>query len=233
MGCSSQALHAVYRKHVRPYALNTRPHPDQHAAKLLDIRFACRIVYGSDTFCKDCRHKDIGGSRHRCLIQKHIPAFQMSAFRNMQIEGLSICIIFLGSSEIHESQNMSIDSPSTNLVSPRFREICPSETGEKRSYNHYGTSQRGYLADKVGTCYVIFIDFICHKRIGSLIHSLHLDTHAFKYQYQILDIKYFRYIGYYDLLLCQEHCTNHLQRLILGTLRTDRAAQLMTSLYYE
>ena len=119
---------------------------------------------------------------------------------------------------------MGIYSPSSDLVAARLREISSSETSQKRTYDHYGSSEGSYLPDKVCTGDILFIHIISLKGIYSFVKSSDLHSHSLQYQYQIPDIKDFRDVGNDDFFCGQQNCADHLQSLILCTLRTDGAA---------
>ena len=65
-------LHTHYCEQVAANATDARPHLVEHVAKLLDIWFACGIIYSGSTLGKHRCHDDIGSTCHRSLVEQHI-----------------------------------------------------------------------------------------------------------------------------------------------------------------
>ena len=89
------------------------------------------------------------------------------------------------------------------------------------------------LWDKISTGNIISINFISLKCIDTLLVSGNLHTHSFQQKDQVTDIQDFRNIRNLHFLFGQENCTDHLQGLILGTLRSYRATKLVAAFYNE
>ena len=151
----------------------------------------------------------------------------------MQVEGLALVIILLLSAKVHETENMSINPASADLVTTRLREICPSETGQEWSDHHNGATQFGTARNKIHTHYIVSIDLVGLEGIDALLATGHLDTHALKKKNQILHIQDLRNVGNSHLLLSQKHSADNLQRLILCSLRGNLSMESMSSLYYK
>ena len=149
------------------------------------------------------------------------------------MECLHIGIVLLLCTEVHETEDVGIHPAAADLVSARLWEICSSETCEKRSDHHHRSTELGTLCHEIRTHYIVCIDFVSLEGIYSFLMSGHLHSHAFKKQYEILDVQNFRDVRYLHLLLCKKHRTDDLKRLVLGTLWPDGSAELMSAFYYE
>ena len=128
---------------------------------------------------------------------------------------------------------MGIHPAAADLVTARLRKICLSETCKERADNHHRTTEFCTLPDKVLTHDIFTVNLVRLECVHSLLMTGHLDSHAFQKKYQILDVKNFRNIRNLYRFLSQKHRTDDLQRLILGTLRSDSSAELISAFYYK
>ena len=108
-----------------------------------------------------------------------------------------------------------------------------TETVEQRADDHYGTSERRTLADKISAFDIRRVYIVGPERIPAFLMPGHLHAHTLKKKYKIADIKDFRHIGNRDFLRSQQYGTYHFQCLVLGSLRPDHTAQLMSAFDYK
>ena len=233
MLCSAQFLHSGDLQEVRSDTLDLCAHAHQHFAELLEIWFAGRIVDCSCTLRKSCSHENVSCTGHRCLVKKHVLSFKGLSFRHAEIECLSFCVVLLGCTQVHETENVCIHASAADLVSTRLWEVCPSKTGKERTYHHHRTAKFCTSCHEIHTHDVISIDLVSLECISALLMTGHLHTHTLKKQNKISHIQNLRNIGNRNLLLGQKHCTDNLQRLILRSLWSDFTTKLMSSFYYE
>ena len=233
MLCASKRFHSSDCKEVRAYALDIRTHPHQHLAQLLEVWLAGCIIDGSHAFSQSCSHHDVGSTGNRRFVQKHIAALELPALRHVEIEGLLIHVVLLFGTEVHEAYDVRIDPAAANLVSARLREIRPAETGEERSYDHHGATELGTLRHKVSAHHIFGIDLVSLECVYALLVAGDLDAHSLEEDDQVLDVKNLRNVGDRHLLIGQEHRADYLQGLVLGTLRPDGSAELITAFYYK
>ena len=128
---------------------------------------------------------------------------------------------------------MGIHPASADLVTARLREVCLSETGKERADNHHGTTELRTLPDKVLTHDIVAVNLVRLECVHSLLMTGHLDSHAFQKKYQVLDVQNLRNVRNLYGFLSQKHRTDDLQRLILGALRPDSSAELISAFYYK
>ena len=72
MVSTAEAFDACDGEEVGSDTLDTSSHAHEHAAELLDIRFASGIIYCCDPTRQDGSHDDIGSAGDRGLIEEHI-----------------------------------------------------------------------------------------------------------------------------------------------------------------
>ena len=230
---SREAWHTVYPKKIRADAVNLRPHPDEHAGKLLDIRLAGSIVYCRSAFGKDCSHKDVGRACHRRLIQQHIPALKTPALRKIQIERPPVRIVFEFCPEVEHSRYMGIHPAAADLVSTGFREPCVPETGEKRPHNHQRSPERSAFAHEILAFYIFFVDIVGPEGIFALLYPAHLHSHAFEKKDEVAYVKDFGHIGYGHFFRSEKNGADDFKGFVLGSLGPDGATELMSAFNYK
>ena len=71
-----QALYALNREQVGTNAVDMCSHSVEHAAKLLDVRFAGRIIYSCGATGKNSSHDNVGRSRDGSLVEEHVSSTQ-------------------------------------------------------------------------------------------------------------------------------------------------------------
>ena len=228
-----ERLHTIDLQEIGTYSIDLCTHLHKHPAKLLQVWLAGSIIDSGLTFRKTCSHDDIGCTGHRRLIQKHVLSLQRLAFRHMEIERLLVEVILLRRTEIHETHDMGIHPATADLIPAWLREKRTSETGQKRSNDHNGTTQLRALAHEVRTCDIISIDLVGLEGIDAFFMSCDLHAHALQKQDQITHVQDLRNIRNLHLLLCQEHCADHLQGLILRALRPYGTTKLVAAFYNE
>ena len=128
---------------------------------------------------------------------------------------------------------MRIDPAAADLVATRLREICVAEPCEQRADDHYGTSERRTLADKISAFDIRRVYIVGPERIHAFLMPGNLHSHTLKKKDKIADVKDFRHIGNRDFLRSQQYGTYHFQCLVLGSLRPDHTAQLMSAFDYK
>ena len=127
-----KALHTDYCQQVASYSANLRAHLVEHVTKLLDIRFASCIIYSGGAFGEHRSHDDIGGTRHRSLVEKHIAACEL--FGKYLIYVRVIYLPELGT-KILEPEEMGVEPAPAYLVASWLGNDCLAKAGKKRAYH--------------------------------------------------------------------------------------------------
>ena len=123
----------LYRKQVRAYSRNLRPHTVQHLTKLLQIRFTGSIVNSGLTLSQNSSHYNICRACHRSLIKEHVTTLQPISFQLKKAADLFKVKL---SPEFLKTNQVSIKASSPDLITTRFRHICKAKTCEQRANKH-------------------------------------------------------------------------------------------------
>ncbi len=114
---------------------------------------------------------------------------------------------------------MCIHPSSSNLVSSGFWKIGSAESGEKRPYDHYRSSQGSTFADKILTENIVFVDAVCAETKCPFPLGCDFHSHILKQADQIADVQNIGDIGYAHFFFCQKSGADDFQRFVLGSLR--------------
>ena len=128
---------------------------------------------------------------------------------------------------------MGIHPAASYLVAPRLREICLPETREQGSYDHHGAPEGRAFADEVLALDIGCVDIVGLESVFPFLQPGDFHAHPFEHEDEVPDIKDFRDIGNGHFLVCEENGTDHFKRLVLGALRTDCPAELVTAFDYK
>ena len=128
---------------------------------------------------------------------------------------------------------MGIHPAAAYLVASRLREINLAETGQKRTCDHDRASELATSLDKVLAADIILVDVVCLEGIGPLGVSRDLDSHRAEKLDEIHYVEDFRDIVYSDRFIGKEYGVQHLQCLILCSLRGDFSGKTVSSFYYK
>ena len=112
-----QALHSLNLQKIAAYTRNICAHTIKHAAQLLQVWFACSIVYSRLTLCHDSRHYDVSRTSDRSLIKQHIASLQFLSTQLIHItsfEMLKFC------AQLAKSEEMGVETSASYLISARL-----------------------------------------------------------------------------------------------------------------
>ena len=207
MRTTFQAGYAFDGKQVRCDTRNLSSHAIQHPAQLLQIRFTGCIVNRCHPFGQYSSHHNIGRTGHRSLIQQHISAFQLLGIdTKTTIHG----IIFKRGTQFLNTQEVRIQTATSDFITTRFRNHCLSEASYQRAYQHHRTTQFRATVQEVITLQVSQIQIICLKSVGITSRLRDLHPHVTKQLYQVVHIQNVRNVFNSHFLICQQCGTKYL-----------------------
>ncbi len=228
MCSTTQHLNPFYCQQIGTYSRDTGPHAVQHRGELLQIRLTGSIINRCLSFRKDRSHQDIGRTGHRGLIEQHISPLQ---FLRLYFIDLSIRRITKTSSQLLNTDKVSIQTTSPDLIPPRLWDQRLAETGHQRTDNHHRPAQRTALAQKLVRLKIIQIDSIGLENICIGRRMFHLHLHVAQKLYQVIHIQDVRYIMDCHFFRRKQSRTNNLQSFILCTLRNNLTGQPVAAFY--
>ena len=231
VGGPVQLLHAGYGEQVGAYALYLRAHAHEHAAELLHIGFAGGVVDSGLSLREDGGHYDIGRSGHGSLVEKHVAALHRAA--SVEVVCPLVRIVGAGGAELHEAGDMGIHPAAAYLVSSRLGEIRLAETGEHRAGYHHRAAQLRTASHEIRAAYVHLVDMSCHKDIFAFRRAAHCHAHSLEQVDEVEYVGNLRDVRNPYRLRSEERRTDHLERLVLGSLGLYLPAETVSSLYDE
>ena len=140
MSTAMQTFHSFNSQQIRCNTGNLRPHAVQHTTKLLQIRFTSCVINGRFALRQDRSHHNISRTGNRSFIQQHISTFQMLCANT---ENTSFLIIIKTGSQLLNTDKVSVQTPTANLVTARLWNQSLSKTGNQRTNQHDWSTQTG------------------------------------------------------------------------------------------
>ena len=125
-GAAAQAPAAVNREHVGAHALNLCAQYDQHAAEVLHVWFARRIVQNRLAACRDGGHHRVLGAGDGGFVKEDVCAPKLLGLEHDALPKLT------GGTERFEGENVGIEPPSANDIAARRGENGPSGARQQR-----------------------------------------------------------------------------------------------------
>ena len=139
-------------------------------------------------------------------------------------------VVYEVGSEIFETQEMRVETATSNLVATGLCYRGLAEATQQRTDHQHGATQRRAFVNEVAAVEKIEVDVVGLKRIVVGIVTRHLHTNVAQQLDEVVDIEDVRYIGDAHRVAGEQCGTDHLQRLVLGTLRCDGSLQGVTTL---
>ena len=131
--------------------------------------------------------------------------------------------------KVFEAQEVRVQTAPTDLVATGFCHDGPAEARQQRPNHQHRASQRGTLAHELVAAEVLQIHLVGLKGVAALRALCHLHVDVAQQLYQVVHVENVGNIADFHLLVRKQRGTNHLQGLILGSLRSDFALQEMSS----
>ena len=228
MAGAMQLVHALYREQVRSDAAYLCAHVVEHPAQLLYVWFAGGVIYSGVSFGKHGSHYDVCRSCHRSLVEQHVCAFQPLSLYLERVVALAVHELC---PQILESEEMRVQSSSANLVTSRLSHNGLSEACQQRSYHQHAATQRCAFAYKLLAVQIVEVYFLCTESIVVLTVAFHSNPDVLQQENQVVHVKNVRHIVNAHLFVGKQRGTNHLQRLVFGTLWSDCSTQRMAAFY--
>ena len=147
--------------------------------------------------------------------------------------GAAVLVVFVGCPQLHESLDMGIHAPASDLVATGLGEIGFAEAAEHRAGDHHRSAQRSALAHEFRALHVLALDGIRLEGVLALFVPRHLHAHFLQEVDEVLDVEDFRHVADAHRVACQQHGAEYLQCFVLGTLGSDGSAEAMPAFDYE
>ena len=226
MGRCMQLTDTYDVQQVAADAANPCPHCIQHVTELLDIGFAGCIINRGGTLRHDCCHDDIGGTCDRSLVEQHIGAPQL--FR-LNLKHVALFDMYEIRTQEFETQEVGIQTTATDLVATRLCDDSLAEATQQRTNHQHTASQGGTFLDEFVTLQVFQIQFIGLKRIVVARVACNLHAHICQQPDEVVDVEDIRDIVYAHLFMGEQSGTDHLQSLVLRSLRHNGSAETVSA----
>ena len=135
--------------------------------------------------------------------------------------------------ELAEAQDVCVEAPSPDLVTTHVGQHRPSIARQQRPGHHHRPAQRSRPTQEVVRLQIAQVDRVSLKRVDTFRHMLHLHAHVGQQTDQIGHVQNVGHVPYFHLLAGQQRGADHLQRLILGSLRRDLTPHPVPPLNHE
>ena len=218
-----QLLDSMDGEQVAAYAFDVGAHSVEQAAELLHVWFAGGVVDGGVTVGQAGRHDDVGGAGDGGFVQKHIGTAQ--TLGGGEVVGVDLGVVFVCSAEVHEAFDVGVHPAAADFVSARFWEPGFAEAGQERAADHHRAAERGAELDELGAAHVVAVEGGRLEGVFALFVTGYRYPHLLEEPDKVLHVQDFRNVGDAYRLVCEKHCAEDLQRLVLCTLRSDASAQ--------
>ena len=225
-----QLLHTHDGEQIAGNATDLGTHRIEQVTELLDVWFAGCIIDGGGSLGKNRRHDDVGSTGNRSLIKQHIASLQLLGLYLIYI---ALLIVYESCTQVFESQEVGIKTAAADLIATRLGDGSLAESAEQGSEHQYTATQRRTLLHELQTVEIIQFQLITLEGIIMTAVSGYLHTDFLEQLDQVVHIQDVRHIGNAHGFIGKNGGTDHLQRLILGSLRGDGTLERMTALYDE
>ena len=204
---------------------------------MLQIGLAGRIIDGGSALGHHGCHHDVGGASHRCLVEKHVTAIQLLGIDLIYI---ALCHMMELRSQSLETQEVGVQSATSDLVAAGFGDGGLAHASQQRTDHHDRATQLRTLLHKLVALQIVQIQVIGLEGASKtrntclccILGCLCRDLHAYILEQldEVHHVSDLRNVVNGHLLACQQRGANHLQGLVLGTLRIDSSAKRVSSL---
>ena len=225
-----QLLHTHDGEQIAGNATDLGTHRIEQVTELLDVWFAGCIIDGGGSLGKNRRHDDVGSTGNRSLIEQHIASLQLLGLYLIYI---ALLIVHKIGTQVLESQEVGIKTAAADFIATRLGDGSLAESSEQGSEHQYTATQRRTLLHELQTVEIIQFQLITLEGIIMTAVSGYLHTDFLEQLNQVVHIQDVRHIGNAHGLIGKNGSTDHLQRLVLGSLRGDGTLERMTALYDE
>ena len=135
--------------------------------------------------------------------------------------------------EFHESDDVGVQTASSDLVSSWFGHVGHAEAGDERTHHHHTTTQARSLLDEILGLEIVEVDLAGLQAdfVGSV--AAYLDAHAFEQVDEVVDVEDVGKVLDDDFLAGEQAGADDLHGLVLGALRHNLAFELVTSFNTE
>ena len=227
---ASERIDALDGQQVRRYARNARSHAVEHLAQLLQVGFAGGVVDRRRAFGQDCGHNDVGGTRHRSLVQQHVGALQLFAFDHEELVG-DVEVEFRA--ELLESDEVGVEPAAADLVAARLGDVAHAEAGQHRADEHHRTPQARAAPAVVLRAQIFEVDLLGAEAVGVFGELFDLDAHAAQQLDELHDVQNPGDIVHRDPFGSQQRGAEYLQRLVFGALGRNATVKAVASFDFE
>ena len=132
-----------------------------------------------------------------------------------------------------EAQEVGVQAPAPYLVAARLGHNGLAHAGQQRSYHHHRATQLGTLLHKLVTLKIVHVQTVGLEGIGTVAASLHLHANVLQQLDEVVDVADVGDIMDGYCLGGEQRCTDDLQCLVLGSLRSDITFERMAAFYLE
>ena len=143
--------------------------------------------------------------------------------------GLHLGVVGVECAELDKAFDVGVHPATADFVSSGLREVSFPEAREERAGYHHRTAQLGTFADKLRASDVLSIELCSNEGVLALGMARHFHSHTAEQVYQVERVQDFRHVVHVDRGRGKQDCANHLESLVLCSLRGDRATELVTS----
>jgi len=209
---------------------NLGAHCVEHSAELLNVGFASGVIDGGDALGEHSGHDDVGGAGHTGFVEEHVGALQFVGIDF--IHAILDAVVEFGT-ELLNTDEVGVESPTSNLVASRFCHAGFVEAGEERTEGEDAASQGGASLHEFLTAQILHVEVVGLELPGMVakIHDFH--SHPVQETDEVVDVEDVGHIPYDDRLGGEQDGGDDLQRLVLGSLRGDFAMQFVSAFYDE
>ena len=228
--CSVQPVGADDGEQVAGNAADARPHAVEHVAQLLYVWLASRVIYGGGAPREDGGHDDVGRAGDRSLVEQHVAALQ-------PVGPYLVNVAVFDVAELRpqglEAEEVGVKAPPPYLVAARRGNDSLAEAGQQRAYQKHAAAQRRALAHKLVAAEEAQVEVVGPECILVAPPAVYLHANVLEQKYQVVDVAYVGNVAYYHLVGSEEGCANHLESLVLGSLRRYGPTERMAALNQE
>ena len=238
MLCTAKRCHTINGEQIAANARDVCPHLVQHGAQLLYVRFASGVIYRRCALGEHGSHDDVCRTCHAGLVKQHICALERVAALLVASILLGQCLYLIyvaivveleARAKVLESQEVGVQTAASYLVAARFCHHRLAETSQQRTNHEHRAAQGRALAHEDIAAKIVEIEVCRAEHIVALAQFLYLHAHVAQQLYEVVDIKDVGNIAYPHLLCREQRRANHLQSLVLRSLRHDGAAKHVTT----
>ena len=221
-----EGFHAVDGEEVRGDALNLRPHAVQQVAELLHVRLARGVVDDRAPLGQHRGHDDVGRARHRSLVQQHVGAPQ--AF-GLNLVSVAVGVVVEVGAQLLDADEVRVQPPAANLVASGFGDDGAPEAGHQRPCQHHRAAQAGARLQESLALQVVQVHVRGLEAVGVRAFLGHPHAHVAQQLDEVVHVEDVGHVAHHHLVRREQCRADDLQRLVLGALRADFPAQLVSS----